>query len=377
MVRRRTRGVRAAAGSPRTAATRSVAPAPGQPAGSAQDLEALAVSHWFDSGEDGDPYTATVRFRGQRLDVRGKPGPTDAFVRDEQIRGVVPGSGPVSVTSRVYGLEPGEWTVTAELIPTRSAAPKPTDRKLRSRPGGATLPRASWSWRRWSMSSGEFRPVTTRWAPLVRLVSPPAVIPGSWTGLVALGAAIGLVIQAALLRRADIPGLAGTVVTLVALAIGLAAAKVRYIMLHPRTWRTSPAEGWAVGGFLVALPLAVLAGLLLLRLPVGAFVDASTPALFFGVAIGRLGCFFTGCCAGRCTRSRWGIWSSDRRVGARRIPTQLLESAVGLILGIGSLGILLLAPLPVEGLTFLGAMTAYFAARWRLLKLRLERQPAP
>lgn len=376
MVRRRTRGVRAAAGSPRTAVTRSVAPAPAQPAGSARDLEALAVSHWFDSGEDGDPYTATVRFRGQRLDVRGKPGPTDAFVRDEQIRGVVPGSGPVSVTSRVYGLEPGEWTVTAELIPTRSAAPKPTDRKLRSRPGGATLPRASWSWRRWSMSSGEFRPVTTRWAPLVRLVSPPAVIPGSWTGLVALGAAIGLVIQAALLRRADIPGLAGTVVTLVALAIGLAAAKVRYIMLHPRTWRTSPAEGWAVGGFLVALPLAVLAGLLLLRLPVGAFVDASTPALFFGVAIGRLGCFFTGCCAGRCTRSRWGIWSSDRRVGARRIPTQLLESAVGLILGIGSLGILLLAPLPVEGLTFLGAMTAYFAARWRLLKLRLERQPA-
>lgn len=375
MVRRKTRGVRVAAGSPRPAVTRSVSPGQQHADGSARELEALAVTHWFDSGEGDDPYTATVRFRGQRLDVRGKPGPADAFVRDEQIRGVVPGSGPVSVTSRVYGLEPGEWTVTAELIPTRSATPEPADRKLRRRAGGVTLPRASWSWRRWSMSSGEFRPVTTRWAPLVRLVSPPAVIPGSWTGLVTLGAAIGLVIQSALLRRADIPGIAGLGVTLVALAIGLAAAKVRYIMLHPQTWRTSPAEGWAVGGFLVAMPLAVLTGLLLLDLPVGGFVDASTPALFFGVAIGRLGCFFTGCCAGRCTRSRWGVWSSDRRVGARRIPTQLLESAVGLILGIASLGVLLFAPPPVEGLIFVGAMTAYFAARSRLLKLRLERQP--
>lgn len=372
MVRRKRRGVPVAAGPTRATVTRSVASA-GE---SARDLEALAVSHWFDSGEEGAPYTATVRFRGQRLVTRGKPGPADAFVRDEQIRGVVPGSGPVSVTSRVYGLEPGEWTVTAELIAARSAMPEPADRKLRRRAGGVTLPRASWSWRRWSMVSGEFRPVTTRWAPLVRLVSPPAVIPGSWIGLVALGAAIGLVIQAALLRRAGIPGIEGIGVTLVALVIGLAAAKVRYITLHPHTWRTSPAEGWAVGGFLVVMPLAALAGLLLLDLPVGGFVDASTPALFFGVAIGRLGCFFTGCCAGRCTRSRWGVWSSDRRVGARRIPTQLLESAVGLALGILSLGILLLAPPPIEGLTFVGAMTAYFAARSRLLTLRAERQPA-
>ncbi len=36
----------------------------------------------------------------------------------------------------------------------------------------------------------------------------------------------------------------------------------------------------------------------------------------------RLGCFFTGCCAGRPTLSRFGIRSSDRRVVARRIPTR-------------------------------------------------------
>lgn len=351
------------------------APAPVRSAESARELEAIAVSHSFDSGDEGDPYTATVRFRGQRVGVRGKPGPADAFVRDERVRGVVPGSGAVSVTTRVYGLEPGEWTVTAELVPTERAGQAPADRRLHRRAGGTTLPRASWSWRRWSLSSGEFRPVTTRWAPLARLVSPPAVIPGSWTGLVALGAVIGLVIQSALLNRVGVPVIEGAGVTLIALVIGLAAAKVRYITLHPRTWRSSPTDGWAVGGFLVAMPLAVLAGLLVLGLPAGDFVDASTPALFFGVAIGRLGCFFTGCCAGRCTRSRWGVWSSDRRVGARRIPTQLLESGVGLILGSVSLALLLLGALPIDGLIFVGAMTAYFAARSRLLKLRADRQP--
>ena len=109
----------------------------------------------------------------------------------------------------------------------------------------------------------------------------------------------------------------------------------------------------------------------------GLFVDASTPALFFGIAIGRLGCFFTGCCAGQCTRSRWGIWSSDRRVGARRIPTQLLESAAGLVLGFATLAAYLLVRPAVQGIIFLGALAAYTLARRILLRLRSERQSFP
>lgn len=368
------RGVRVAAASNHVPAERRVAAAPAQTVESSRELEALAISHWFDSGDAGDPYTATLRFRGQRAGVRGKPSPSDAFVKDELIPGVVPGSGPVSVTTRVYGLEPGDWAVTAELLAARSAA-SALGPKFHRRASGTTLPRASWSWRRWSLSSGEFGPVATRWAPLARLVSQPAVIPGSWIGLVALGVAIGLAIQSALLDRAGISVIGGVGITLVALVVGLAAAKVRYIILNPGIWRTSLAEGWAVGGFLVVMPIVAFAGLLLFDLPIGSFVDASTPALFFGVAIGRLGCFFTGCCAGRCTRSRWGVWSSDRRVGARRVPTQLLESAVGLTLGVASLVMILLTSLPIDGLIFVGAMAAYFAARSRLLRLRAERQP--
>ena len=340
------------------------------------ELEGLAVTHWFDSGVDGDPYAANVRFRGQRVGGRGKPGSADTFVKDERVAGIVPGSGPVSVTTHVYGLVPGTWTVTAELLPATAASRTHAGARQPRRAAGATLPRASWSWWSWSLGTGEFRGVQTRWGPLARLVSQPAVVPGSWFGLVALGVVVGIFVQALMIGRAGIPVFESVAVTVVASLLGLAAAKVRYITLHPRTWRSSPAEGWAVGGFLVVMPLAALAGIVLLGLPVGAFLDASAPGLFFGVAIGRLGCFLTGCCAGRCTRSRWGIWSSDRRVGARRIPTQLMESAVGLGLGVVTLVVLLVAEPPIDGVVFVSAMVAYFAARTVLLRLRADRQPS-
>ncbi|MDQ2941223.1 MAG: prolipoprotein diacylglyceryl transferase [Chloroflexota bacterium] len=334
--------------------------------------EALIVTHWFDSGQHGETYAATVRFRGQRNGVRGKPTAPDAFVKDELIQGIVPGSGPVSITSRVYGLTPGEWKVTAELqTPGARDGRRPIAGSRAAR--GHTLPRAEWSWRRWALSSGPFNPVHTRWAPLARLVSPPAVVPGSWSALVALGVVVGLAIQSALLSREEVSIGRSLTVTVVGLLAGLIGAKLRYIALHPRTWREVPAEGWAVDGFLAAMPIVVLIGLLVFQLPIGLFVDASTPALFFGIAIGRLGCFLTGCCAGRCTSSRWAIWSSDRRVGARRIPTQLLESTAGLFIGIATLAIFIVARPAIEGVIFVGALAAYSVLRRALLRLRAER----
>ena len=54
----------------------------------------------------------------------------------------------------------------------------------------------------------------------------------------------------------------------------------------------------------------------------GLMLDVTVPALLLGQAIGHLGCFFAGCCAGLPTSSRWGLWSSGRAVGARRIPAR-------------------------------------------------------
>jgi phosphatidylglycerol:prolipoprotein diacylglycerol transferase len=212
---------------------------------------------------------------------------------------------------------------------------------------------------------------------MARLISPPAVIPGSWTGLVALGVVVGIALHSALLAREGVAVGIPALINVLAATAGLIGAKLRYISLHPRTWREAPGEGWAVGGFLIVMPITALAGMLLFEMPIGLFLDAGAPALFFGVAIGRIGCFFTGCCAGRCTSSRWGVWSSDRRVGARRIPTQLLESAAGLLLGVVTLVIFLFFRPPVEGLIFVGGLAAYALVRRVLLRLRAERQKRP
>jgi phosphatidylglycerol:prolipoprotein diacylglycerol transferase len=80
-------------------------------------------------------------------------------------------------------------------------------------------------------------------------------------------------------------------------------------------------------------------------------------------AIGRLGCFFTGCCAGRFTRGAL--------VGARRVPTQLVESAAALLIAIAALAVTAGSSAP-EGAIFVGGLSAYLVARQRLLRIRAD-----
>jgi phosphatidylglycerol---prolipoprotein diacylglyceryl transferase len=87
------------------------------------------------------------------------------------------------------------------------------------------------------------------------------------------------------------------------------------------------------------------------------------------MAVGRVGCFFAGCCGGPPTASRWGVWSSDQRVWARRIPTQLLESVLALSLGLLVL-VAVLGKAPTGGTFFAAALAAYILGRQGILRLR-------
>jgi phosphatidylglycerol:prolipoprotein diacylglycerol transferase len=333
------------------------------------EVESISVTHLLDSGKDGEPYAAIVRFTGRRVGIPGKPTARNSFVKEETIERVVPGSGPLSITTWVDDLTPGEWTVTADLI--RRASGSSGRPQIGVRPTGtATLPRAAWSWRRWALSDAAFTPVRTRWWPMARFTRMPAVIHGSWTGLVALGVVVGTTVQGILLGREHVPIGQALVVDLLALLSGLAGAKLWYLARQPHTAGRSPVDGWSVDGLLVVAPVVGISMLLAFNLPIGQFLDASVPGLFFGVAIGRLGCFFTGCCAGRCTRSRWGIWSSDRRVGARRIPTQLLESVAGLLIGGATLALVVRDAASISGSIFVASFAAYVLVRQGLLRLR-------
>ena len=185
---------------------------------------------------------------------------------------------------------------------------------------------------------------------------------------------MALATQGLILAHESVPVGPALVVSIIAAASGLLGAKLWYAFLHPGPWRRALLGGWAVDGFFVVAFGVALVGLVASGQPIGVFLDAATPGLFLAVAIGRVGCFLAGCCAGRPTCTRWGIWSSDRRVGARRLPTQLLESGAGLVIGVAAAALVLGHVVRVEGAVFVAACAAYMLVRQVLLRLRAERR---
>jgi phosphatidylglycerol:prolipoprotein diacylglycerol transferase len=186
--------------------------------------------------------------------------------------------------------------------------------------------------------------------------------------LVVIGALIGIVIDAGLLAMNGLAVAPSLLAILLASLAGLVAAKAWYRALNPGA--TLLGRGWAVDGFLAVTPLAAVALFVAFGLPVGRNLDAAAPALFSTVAFGRVGCFLTGCCAGRMSASKWSVWSSNGTIGARRIPTQLIESLIAAVLaGVTTLLVAVGAPQP-DGAVFITAMATYFIARTLLLRSR-------
>lgn len=73
------------------------------------------------------------------------------------------------------------------------------------------------------------------------------------------------------------------------------------------------------------------------KMDVPAYADIATPAILLGLFVGRIGCFFAGCCWGRPTDVFWGVtfnhphtFASPRGVPLH--PTQLYESILCLFI---------------------------------------------
>jgi len=336
------------------------------------ELQAVTATWCFDSGERGRPYSTTIRFSGLRLDVDGKPGPGDRFERDERVEGIVPGSGLVAVTTQVRGVNAGQWSVKAGMLREgtsnggrRQAGRSPRRHQPNVHP-------ASWSWWRWRLAPGAERPVKSRWPPFAPYVSRPAVVPGSWLGLVVAGVVAGLLLQNRVLASEGLPTGRGLAVSLGGILLGFVGARVWYLAEGRDPSRASLGAGWCIQGFLAGLAATLVIALLVADIPIGRFLDATTPGLFVGLAIGRLGCFFSGCCCGRPTASRWGVPSSDRRVCARRVPTQLLESFTAAAVGVTALVIVRRYDPATPGAVLVGAFAAYTLIRQFLLQLRAQ-----
>jgi phosphatidylglycerol---prolipoprotein diacylglyceryl transferase len=319
--------------------------------------ELLVATCWIDPGEDGGPYPVTVRFTGRRTDADDKPGPGDSFRHEETFEGIIPGSGPVALTATIPGISEGTWDVETRPVSRpgqRSArlwTPSADGRELRPR--------------RVPVHAGPRSEIATALLPFTKV---PGVIRYAWATLVGLGILAGLALQAVLIGQAHLPAGRGLIDSLYVVAGGIAGAKVYYIVVN----RGRMFDGWCVQGSVLggAVIIAMLASVGGLGMPAGAYLASATVALLAGVTIGRPGCFWAGCCVGRPTTSRLGIWSSDRRVGVRRLPAQPLEALLALTTGLALLVTVLLLGLPRSGWAAVAALAVYTCGRQFILGAR-------
>jgi phosphatidylglycerol:prolipoprotein diacylglycerol transferase len=326
--------------------------------------EILAVTYWFDPAPRPAPYPVTVRFTGHRLGVEGKAQPRDRFVHDELIPEVVPGSGPISITAKIEGTNPGEWEVSASILeaPQRGRGTKERT-SAEARP--ASLGLTTRIWQRWAPSVESATHVRTCVAPFAHA---PGALPLIWATMVGLGMLVAVLVQALVIAHDHLKAGPAFPLTVAAIAVGAVGAKVWFIVKH---WSEHRFEGWCIQGFITGASLAAALLFTISHSPTGTVLDVSAPGLMFGVAVGRIGCYLAGCCGGPPTAARWGIWSSDQRIGARRVPTQLMESASAFLLGLAAL-VADLTRGPAGGAYFVAVLAAYVLLREGLLRLRIE-----
>jgi len=322
------------------------------------DPQALGLTYWFDAAPVGEPYPITIRFAGRRPGPGGPSIGLDRFTASETISTVVPGSGRVAVTTRIFDVAPGDWRVTAGPIslrnPRQAGSPGSTTSSA-DRPASGTVASAC--------GRTAFAPIVQARAPGVRL--------GAWPVMVGVGVASGLAVQGLLSQRTGLPVLPVLLLSLAACLIGLLGSKLYYLAeqrILP-TPRALLGAGMCIQGFVAGTLVTAAIGAQTAGISVARFLDVTAPGLLFGMAIGRLGCFFGGCCAGRPTASRWGVWSSDRRVGMRRIPAQLLESGLSLGLAWAALTAVLSGAVRPPG-ALVGSVAVYTLGRQALLPLR-------
>jgi phosphatidylglycerol---prolipoprotein diacylglyceryl transferase len=200
----------------------------------------------------------------------------------------------------------------------------------------------------------------------------------SYPGLVYAGMVAGIL---AAVWAAHVGGLDTVRVylaTMILMIPGVLGARWFYVASHWKLYRDDPRRalqrrngGAALyGGLALALPcsLPVLAGL---GLALREFWDVSVFTMLVIMIFGRVGCLLNGCCAGRPSESWMGIRLPNHcGVWRRRIPTQCLEAAWGVMLLVAAL--LAWRRMPFPGALFLTIAGGYALGRLALESTREE-----
>ena len=187
--------------------------------------------------------------------MTGKPQPRDSFWQEETVDGIVPGSGPVAITTEVRGINPGEWTVTA-----RSAA-RAGGRAYRSYPPPGHDPdghyHAPWP-RRVGIPAEPA--AATRTSSLLRS-KVPGIIRFAYATLVSLGVLVGLGLEALLLSHGHYSLFRPMLFSVIAIVAGVIGGKGWYVAVH----RGKKFDGWCIQGFVAGAAVVVAAAALAAR----------------------------------------------------------------------------------------------------------------
>ncbi|HAS89051.1 MAG TPA: prolipoprotein diacylglyceryl transferase [Desulfovibrio sp.] len=129
---------------------------------------------------------------------------------------------------------------------------------------------------------------------------------------------------------------------IISVGCGVIGARAVYVSLYPQEFAGNLLKIFYVweGGlvFSGAIIFGSLAGLLYLRSkqqPILDWLDCFAPGIALGQTVGRIGCFFAGCCYGKPTDLPWGVTFRNTDSLAPLFqslhPTQLYHSLAGLV----------------------------------------------
>lgn len=129
------------------------------------------------------------------------------------------------------------------------------------------------------------------------------------------------------------------------LVLAILGGRLLFVATHWDDYKTDPLAIFRLweGGLILygGYALAITGGILYVRragMAVWRVGDAAAPSMALGIGIGRLGCFFNGCCYGIPTALPWGItfppesYSSSVFPGEPLHPSQLYMSGAGFLL---------------------------------------------
>ena len=170
------------------------------------------------------------------------------------------------------------------------------------------------------------------------------------------------------------------VATLILLVPALVGARLQWVFTHWNFYRQNLHLVWdrgsGGGSMYGGLPLALLFSLPLihaLRLNLGAFWDVAVFTILVGMFFTRIGCLLNGCCAGQPSEAWLSAYLPNHRgIWQNRVPTQILEAILALILLV--LAVQVRQVVPFRGALFLWVAAGYAFGRF-LLEFTREREP--